>query len=38
MKAIFPRMRKKLLVLLPILLLAAGASAGWQWWHVWRFQ
>ena len=31
-------MRKKLLVLLPILLLVAGVSAGWQWWHVWRFQ
>jgi len=31
-------MRKKLLVLLPVLLLAAGAYAGWQWWREWRFQ
>jgi membrane fusion protein (multidrug efflux system) len=31
-------MRRKLLVLLPILLLAAGAYGGWQWWRVWRFQ
>src|ERR1700735_2372787 len=31
-------MRKKLLVLLPVLLLVAGAYGGWQWWRVWRFQ
>jgi membrane fusion protein, multidrug efflux system len=31
-------MRKKLLVLLPVLLLAAGAYGGWQWWRDWRFQ
>jgi membrane fusion protein (multidrug efflux system) len=31
-------MRRKILLLLPVLLLAAGAYGGWQWWHVWRFQ
>src|ERR1700761_6599029 len=31
-------MRKKLLVLLPVLLLVAGAYGGWQWWRDWRFQ
>ena len=31
-------MRKKLLLLLPVLLLAAGAYGGWQWWREWRFQ
>jgi len=31
-------MRKKLLVLLPVLLLVAGTYGGWQWWRVWRFQ
>src|SRR5580704_10153769 len=31
-------MRRKLLLLLPVLLLVAGAYAGWQWWRVWRFQ
>ena len=31
-------MRTKLLVLAPILVLAAAAYGGWQWWHVWRFQ
>ena len=31
-------MRAKLLVLVPILVLAAAAYGGWQWWHVWRFE
>jgi membrane fusion protein (multidrug efflux system) len=31
-------MRRKLLLLLPVLLLVVGAYAGWQWWRVWRFQ
>jgi membrane fusion protein (multidrug efflux system) len=31
-------MRRKLLLLLPVLLLVAGAYGGWQWWRVWRFQ
>ena len=31
-------MRRKLLLLLPVLLLVAGAYGGWQWWGVWRFQ
>src|ERR1700733_13837387 len=31
-------MRTKLFVLVPILVLAAAAYGGWQWWHVWRFQ
>src|SRR5580658_6578043 len=31
-------MRRKLLVLVPILVLVAVACGGWQWWHVWRFQ
>src|SRR5580658_5694245 len=31
-------MRKKLLVLLPVLLLVAGAYGGWRWWRDWRFQ
>src|SRR5580658_7089522 len=31
-------MRKKLLVLLPVLLLVAGAYGGWEWWRDWRFQ
>jgi membrane fusion protein (multidrug efflux system) len=30
-------MRKSLLMLLPALLLAAGAYWGWQWWRDWRF-
>jgi membrane fusion protein (multidrug efflux system) len=30
-------MRRKLLLLLPALLLAAGAYWGWQWWRDWRF-
>src|SRR5277367_2828944 len=31
-------MRRKLLLLLPVLALAAGAYGGWQWWREWRFQ
>ena len=31
-------MRKKLLMLLPVVLLLAGAYGGLQWWRVWRFQ
>jgi membrane fusion protein, multidrug efflux system len=31
-------MRSKLLVLVPILVLAAAAYGGWQWWRDWRFQ
>jgi membrane fusion protein (multidrug efflux system) len=31
-------MRTKLLMLAPLLILAAGAYGGWQWWHEWRFQ
>jgi membrane fusion protein (multidrug efflux system) len=32
-------MRKKLLlVLLPVVLIAAGVCGGWYWWRVWRFQ
>jgi membrane fusion protein, multidrug efflux system len=31
-------MRRKLLLLLPVLVLVAGAYGGWQWWRVWRFQ
>ncbi len=31
-------MRKKLLMLLPVVLLAAGIYGGLQWWRVWRFQ
>ena len=31
-------MGKKLLLLLPIVLLAVGLYGGWQWWRVWRFQ
>src|SRR2546430_6601492 len=30
-------MRKTLLVLLPVMLLALGAVGGWYWWTVWRF-
>jgi len=30
-------MRKTLLVLLPVMLLALGAAGGWYWWTVWRF-
>jgi membrane fusion protein, multidrug efflux system len=30
-------MPKKLLFLVPVLLLVAAAYGGWQWWHVWRF-
>ena len=31
-------MRRKLLLLLPVFVLAAGAYGGWQWWREWRFQ
>ena len=31
-------MRKKLLLLLPVVALAVGVYAGWQWWRDWRFQ
>ena len=31
-------MRTKLLMLLPVVLLAAGIYGGLQWWRVWRFQ
>src|SRR6202451_1650410 len=31
-------MRTKLLMLVPLLVLALGAYGGWQWWHVWRFE
>jgi len=31
-------MRNKLFMLLPVLVLAVGLVAGWQWWRVWRFQ
>jgi membrane fusion protein (multidrug efflux system) len=31
-------MRKRLLILLPLLVLAAGAYGGLQWWRIWRFQ
>ena len=30
-------MRKALLLLLPLILLALGAAAGWYWWTEWRF-
>ena len=30
-------MRTKILMLVPLLVLALGAYGGWQWWHVWRF-
>src|SRR5439155_1019516 len=30
-------MRKTLLLLLPVMLLALGAAGGWYWWTVWRF-
>src|SRR5438132_12988922 len=30
-------MRKTLLVLLPVMLLALGAVGGWYWWTSWRF-
>jgi len=31
-------MRKTLLMLLPVLLLAAAVYGGVQWWRDWRFQ
>jgi membrane fusion protein, multidrug efflux system len=31
-------MRTKILMLVPLLVLALGAYGGWQWWHVWRFE
>jgi membrane fusion protein (multidrug efflux system) len=31
-------MRKRLLLLLLPLVLAAGLYGGWNWWHVWRFE
>jgi membrane fusion protein, multidrug efflux system len=31
-------MRKKLLFLLPVLVVAAACYGGWQWWRDWRFQ
>jgi len=31
-------MRAKILMLVPVLVLALGAYGGWQWWHVWRFE
>src|SRR5579862_7252180 len=31
-------MGKKLLLVLPVLLLVAGVYGGLQWWRVWRFQ
>src|SRR5258708_31200891 len=30
-------MRKSILLILPVILLALGAYGGWQWWPVWRF-
>src|SRR5690349_16600312 len=30
-------MRKSLVFLLPLILLAVGAAAGWYWWTEWRF-
>ena len=30
-------MRKALLLIVPAIVIALGAYAGWQWWHVWRF-
>jgi membrane fusion protein (multidrug efflux system) len=30
-------MRKKLLFLLPVLVVMAAAYGGWEWWRVWRF-
>src|SRR5579884_3284165 len=31
-------MRKPLLLILPLLVVALGAYFGWTWWTVWRFQ
>jgi membrane fusion protein (multidrug efflux system) len=31
-------MRKTLLVVVPALILVIAAYAGWNWWHIWRYQ